>query len=157
MKKVLFLSLFLLSFGAFAQNEVAQQVCLGLTFDSDKMECMEVIRSGYIADNAALVCKDMSFDSNKADCLKVTVGKAYLDGETSICKSLTFDSRIIECMKDSGVPYESRVPRTVDAEIKLSRIERLARAAKRDLLSGRVAEALAKVVKIIDIAEDERY
>lgn len=159
MKRFLLVVTFLMSFGAFAENNVAEGICADMTFDSDKMECLKVVRRGYIGDNAATMCEGMVFSSNILSCLSAATNKQYTSSEIATCNSMGFESNKIDCLKEGGRPartYEDS--REINAELRLMRIERLARRVKRQLYEGDVVGAIANMTRIIELATTEdRY
>lgn len=88
-----------------AQPMAPQEVCRSMTFDSDKKECLRIIRQGYFHPLATGVCYEMTFDSDKKACLKIIANKEFVSEDVKICEEMTFDSDIKECLQSVGRPH----------------------------------------------------
>lgn len=100
MKKFLIFGLILGAFNALAATPT--DVCLSMSFDNGKNECVKIINSDFIDDAAAGVCIGLSFDNGKNQCLKNARGKTFSYNELRICGGMNFDNSVNNCMRNAG-------------------------------------------------------
>lgn len=101
------ISLFLSVAHAGDRSSAYNAICKPMTFETERAECMAVIKKYSYFDDAGLAfCKSLNFDTNKMSCLVDIADKMYERYEIDHCLSLMFDSEKQQCLKESGVPYD---------------------------------------------------
>jgi hypothetical protein len=103
----LLLILLTLSLSAFAfagdRNTAYEVVCKNMTFETDRNECIRIIRPfNYFDDRALQLCEYFNFDSVKRECLGYIGDKNYASYEMTTCENATFDSEKLRCLRDNG-------------------------------------------------------
>lgn len=149
-KLLLVLGVLLVSTSAWAVSP--EDVCMAMSFDSGKSECIRTINQGYISRGAADVCIKQDFDSGKNDCLKASLNKEYRSAELRLCNSQSFDSGTTKCMQNAGqyIDYDDGYDR--GDQRTLDRIARLARQAKRFMDNNNWRRAYRALDEIIRLA-----
>ena len=84
----------------------AVRVCGSASFDNEKMGCLRAAVDKDFQPEAVSVCSSMSFGANRAACLNATAGKMYLPAEIRACASSSFDNEKIGCLNAGGRPLE---------------------------------------------------
>ena len=104
MKKLLLL-LALVSGATFAADATAVYniFCKNLTFESERRNCMDIIRPyNYFDDTAVNTCRNFTFSSTRQECLGYIGGKRYEPFEIDTCINATFDNEKLACLKKYG-------------------------------------------------------
>lgn len=103
------------SFSSFAIDPI--DVCYDyVRFDSNRLDCMDIVRSGDISEHAAEVCVNASFDDGKNDCLAAALNKVYTFNELNSCDRQSWDDDRTRCMRRKGQSIR-RQTRTVVTEV----------------------------------------
>lgn len=105
--KTLIVLLTMTSSLAFAgdRNTAYNLICRDLTFESERNNCIEIIRPhSYFDDQALAICADFTFDSDKTKCLGLIGGKQYDAYEIEACKNTTYDPDKLTCLRVNGRP-----------------------------------------------------
>lgn len=103
--------LFIASVHAADKNGAYNLICKTLTFEDDKINCMEKIRNyKYFDDGALAFCKGLAFSDEKISCLDLIGDKKYESYEMDFCLKLNFESEKRECLKNYGtsIRHEDR-------------------------------------------------
>jgi hypothetical protein len=91
-----------LSFAA-DRNAAYELICKPLTFESERLNCLNQIRNfNYFDDRALRFCSARTFNSEKMGCTLKIAQRMYEDFEYNYCMSLTFENQQIECLRTSG-------------------------------------------------------
>ncbi len=75
------------------------RACLNMNYDSSKVTCMEVVRQGYIAPEAAEICGQQTSDSNKILCLKAALNHNYEAAAVDVCGKMKYQTSVPICME----------------------------------------------------------
>lgn len=149
-KFAILLSLLSLSFTPLLaeENESAYKLCNSLSFSSEKMECMKVVKDKYFFDQAVQVCSSLPFSSEKINCLKVIANKSFSTSALAICSRLSFSSEKIVCLKNAASELEPC--------IQIEEIESSVYQALGELRRGRPSRAEFSLEKLLDRIQDCR-
>ena len=143
MTKFYLLFLGLISLNLYANDP--SKACLSFDFDSNKSTCIEILKKGYVAENAALFCVTLDFASNKLSCLNAAVGKEYTQGAIDLCDSFDFGSAKVNCIESSGTVYEENEQQREAIRL----IVLHANKAKRLIFRGDLSMAIESINQII--------
>ncbi len=102
---MLFQMFYVLNVHAQDRNNVYTFVCAGFSFESSRHLCVDKMqRFEYINEDAAKICGSLTFDNNKLLCLEDIGNKQFEHYEIEDCAHAfgRLDSDIINCLKKRG-------------------------------------------------------
>ncbi len=67
--------------------------------NSDKTNCLTVVRGKAFDAGAVSICRNLTYTSDKNKCLDTIANQKYSVSEIAICKKMTFTSDKLKCLK----------------------------------------------------------
>lgn len=85
------------------RNAAYNLICKPLPFESERNQCINIIKPFSYFDAGALkMCAQFPFTNTKFECLGYIGNKEYMAYEIEACQATVFDTKKLECLRDNG-------------------------------------------------------
>lgn len=99
-------SLFLSVAYAGDRTSAYNAICKPMVFETERAKCLAKVKNYHYFDDRGLgFCKSLTFDNDRVSCMEIIGDKVYEGYEMDHCLNKTFESERIECLNENGTHH----------------------------------------------------